>query len=71
MQYPSTLIDRLGGPQTFADVANIHELAPEGKKLTREAVYMWKTRKKVPHMWRPAVRALALGKEILNAGGEA
>jgi hypothetical protein len=71
MQYPSTLIDRLGGPQTFADTANIHELAPEGKKLTREAVYMWKTRKKVPHMWRPAVRALALGKEILNAGGEA
>lgn len=59
MQYPSTLIEKLGGPAAFAEVAQVHELAPEGKPLTRDAVYMWKTRKRVPYMWRPAVRAIA------------
>jgi hypothetical protein len=59
MQYPSTLIEKLGGPAAFAEVAQVHELAPEGKPLTRDAVYMWKTRKRVPFMWRPAVRAIA------------
>jgi len=59
MQYPSTLIEKLGGPAAFAEVAQVHELAPEGKPLSRDAVYMWKTRKRVPYMWRPAVRAIA------------
>jgi hypothetical protein len=68
MQYPSTLIDRMGGPAAFAEAAKIHELAPEGRDLTREAVYMWKVRGRVPHMWRPAIRAIASGKENLTGG---
>jgi hypothetical protein len=59
MQYPLSLINKLGGPAAFAEVAQIHELAPEGRSLTRDAVYMWKTRKRVPHMWRPVVRAIS------------
>lgn len=55
----SGLIEATGGAEAFAAEVLEHPLAPEGKPLTRDAVYMWKTRKRVPFMWRPAVRAIA------------
>ena len=58
-QYPTTLISKIGSVEAFAAAASIHELAPEGRALKPSAVYMWKTRGKVPHMWRPVVRSLA------------
>ncbi len=57
MQYPSTLIAQYPNASAFAEVATFHELAP-GRKLTRSAVYQWRIRDSVPHMWRPVVRAL-------------
>jgi hypothetical protein len=73
MQYPSTLIEAFRTAANFAEVASVHENAPEGRKLTQEAVYMWKARNQVPHMWRPVVRALMIqkndaGRENLTTG---
>ena len=65
MQYPSTLIEAFGTAAAFAEVASVHEQAPEGRKLTQEAVYMWKVRNVVPHMWRPVVRALVGEKSFM------
>lgn len=66
MQYPHPLVNTFGTAAAFAEVASVHELAPEGRRLTQEAVYMWKVRNLVPHMWRPVVRALVNEK---NSGG--
>ena len=54
----TSVIEATGGAEAFAAEVLEHPLAPEGKPLTRDAVYMWKTRKRVPFMWRPAVRAI-------------
>ena len=64
MMYPSELIGRLGGPALFAEVASAHPLVPhyaengQPRRLDAAAVYMWKARDRVPHMWRPVVSAL-------------
>ena len=62
MQYPSTLIQSFGTAAAFAEVASVHQHAPEGRALTRDSVYMWKVRNAVPHMWRPVIRAMVAEK---------
>lgn len=63
MRYPAQLIERFGTAAAFAAVASRHREAPlkasgERRVLEAAAVYMWKRRDVVPHMWRPVVADL-------------
>ena len=64
MQYPASLIQHFGSAAAFAKAATAHPLAPQRmdgtrRKLDAAAVYMWKQRDAVPHMWRPAVEDMS------------
>jgi hypothetical protein len=63
MQYPAPLIDAYGNAIRFAEAASKHADAPKDtrgnrRRLGAAAVYMWKRRDTVPHMWRPVVSEL-------------
>ena len=64
MKYPALLIKRFGTASAFAQAASEHPLAPiklntgQRRLLAQDAVYMWKQRDFVPHMWQPAVAAM-------------
>jgi len=63
MEYPASLIEQFGSAAAFAEAASAHPLAPtrmDGtrRKIDASAVYMWKQRQTVPHMWRPVIEAI-------------
>lgn len=63
MQYPTSLLEKFGSAGAFCEAANAHPDAPDAgsdgrRTLTPAAVYMWRARGRVPHMWRLVVRDL-------------
>ena len=67
MQYPASLIEQFGSAAAFAEAAKTHPLAPRRmdgarRNLDAAAVYMWKQRDTVPHMWRPVVDDLSAAR---------
>jgi len=57
MRYPQALIEKTGGVAAFAAKASLHPDAP--RKLSRDAVYVWKMRNAVPFAWRMVVKDLS------------
>lgn len=57
----SNLITQLGGPEALA--RKLGEIRP-ARRISRDAIYMWQFRKRIPDAWHAGILQLAQGHGI-------